>query len=97
MDDNRLENEVSRGREAEGILSNRLVVAAHDEIERAIVEALASCPIRDREGAHELLLKLKANREHRQLFTRYVETGKMASLQLGKMQRVMDKVSARFR
>ncbi len=88
---------MSRGKEAEAILANELVKGAHAEIERAILEAIAVCPLRDREGQHELVMDLKANRRHRQLFIRHVETGKMASLQMSKLERLQQKIASRFR
>jgi hypothetical protein len=92
-----LEQEVSRGKEAEAILANELVKGSWAEIEKAIVEAIAQCPARDKEGQHELFLQLQANRRHKQIFTRHIETGKMASMQLSKLERIAEKVSARFR
>ncbi len=79
------EEEVSRGVEAEALLSHRLVQTAHAEIEAAIVEAIAACSQRDKEGQHELMLQLQANRRHKAVFTRHIETGKMARISASKI------------
>jgi hypothetical protein len=54
-----LEAEVSRGHRAAALLRDPLLQEAFDGVASAIHEKWASCPVRDREGAHELHLMLK--------------------------------------
>ncbi len=91
-----LEEKVSRAKEAEAILNNRLVSAAHAEIEASIVEALAVCPARDKEGQHELMLQLQANRRHKALFAHHIDTGKLAATELSRLDKMKLKLAARF-
>ncbi len=91
-----LEEKVSRAKEAEAILNNRLVAGAHKEIEDAIVEALAVCPARDKEGQHELMLQLQANRRHKAIFARHIDTGKLAAKELSLLDKIKAKTQLRF-
>jgi hypothetical protein len=54
-----LEKDVDRGSRAAALLRDPMLLEAFDGVASAIHEKWASCPVRDREGAHELHLMLK--------------------------------------
>lgn len=54
-----LETQVERGRQAQRILDDPLVREAFNSVGQTIHELWAECPVRDREGQHELKLMLK--------------------------------------
>lgn len=62
--------------------------AAFREIEAEIVEKIATCPQRDKEGQLELAALLKLNRRYRGQLLSYIETGKVAAVRLSKLQRL---------
>lgn len=55
-----------------------------------IISALVDCPIRDREGAHELKLMLKLLGDLEGNIKRVIDTGKMAAIQLERDQKITE-------
>jgi hypothetical protein len=53
------EKDVARGSRAAELLRDPMLLEAFEGVASAIHEKWASCPVRDREGAHELHLMLK--------------------------------------
>lgn len=72
------ETEVYEGQQAQYILDHPLTVRAFTQLESEIVEQWAECPLRDRDGQHELLLMLKVARKFKAIFHGYIDTGKLA-------------------
>ncbi len=72
------ETEIIEGQQAQYILDHPLTVRAFSQIEKEIVEQWAECPLRDREGQHELLLMLKVMRKFKIIFQTYVDAGMVA-------------------
>lgn len=72
------ETEVVDGRQAQYILDHPLTLRAFQTLERDIVEQWAECPLRDRDGQHELLLMLKVMRKFQAIFRAYVDAGDIA-------------------
>jgi hypothetical protein len=54
-----LEKDIERGSRAATLLRDPMLLEAFEGVASAIHEKWASCPVRDREGAHELHLMLK--------------------------------------
>lgn len=75
-------DEVERGDRAKRLLEDETLIAARAEVERVIHEEWANAPIRDREGAHELKLMLKALGNVWTLLERAVTDGKLAADEL---------------
>lgn len=78
----KLNEEVSRGREAELLLNNPIFVESFAAVRAGIINAWADAPLRDKEGAHELKLMLKLLTDVESNIKRVVDTGKMATIQL---------------
>lgn len=74
--------ELRRGEQARLLLQNELYTDAVEKVRQGIVDKWISCPIRDREGAHELKLMLKCLDEVTGFIKTAMETGKMAQIQL---------------
>lgn len=88
-----LSDELRRGEQARLLLENELYSEAVENVRRGIVDKWVSCPIRDREGAHELKLMLKVLDEVTGYIKTTMETGKLAAIQL-ESERRMDKIKA---
>lgn len=91
------------GESAKGARTNALLQSgeyrdAMAAVENAILEAWKTSPIRDVEGQTMLRLKLKCLHEVQSLLNDYVETGKLATIQLsherGLKQRARDAMRA---
>ena len=53
-----MDKDLKRGSHAEQLLRDELFNEAFDTVESAIIDKWKTCPIRDREGEHELKLML---------------------------------------
>lgn len=83
-----LHEDAQLGYEARQLLENELFRSALDNIRAGIVEKWRSCPIRDREGQHELKLMDKLLSELEGYIKQVVDTGKMAEIQLENERRM---------
>lgn len=77
-----LYEEVQQGYKAKELLENEIFKAAIENIRAGIVEKWRSCPIRDREGAHELKLLDKLLGDLEGYVKQVADSGKMAEIQL---------------
>lgn len=77
-----LQDDIDRALKAEKLLSDPLLDQAFRDVEGAIHERWAECPLRDREGAHELKLQLKLLSDVRANLERAVADGKLAAHEL---------------
>ncbi len=73
-----------RAEQAQSVLGNPIFEEAWVEVENAIIRKWKECPIRDREGAHELRLMLKALADVRMYIYDIAMTGKMEQIQAEK-------------
>lgn len=77
-----LEEQASRGREAELLINNPIFVESFAAVRAGIINSWADAPIRDKEGAHELKLMLKLLTDIELNIKHVLDTGKMATIQL---------------
>lgn len=77
-----LREDLDRGIKAEKLLGDPLLVEAFDLVSRAIHERWEQCPLRDREGAHELKLQLKLLGDVRANLEQAISDGKLAAIEL---------------
>lgn len=92
-----LEEEVSRARNATLLIENPMFRETFTLVRDGIINALVDCPIRDREGAHELKLMLKLLGDLEGNIKRVIDTGKMAAIQLERDQKISEfKTKNRF-
>jgi hypothetical protein len=77
-----LQAELDRGIKAERLLKDPTLNEAFDLVAKAIHERWEQCPIRDRDGAHELKLQLKLLGDVRANLEQAVSDGKLAAMEL---------------
>lgn len=82
-----LKDEIDRGAKAEKLLADSMLIEAFDLVAKAIHERWESCPMRDREGAHELKLQLKLLSDVRANLEQAVADGKLAAAELKQQAR----------
>lgn len=77
-----LEVDVERGRKADRLLQDPMLNEAFDLVHQAIHERWEACPLRDRDGAHELRLQLKTLNDVRANLEQAIQDGKLAAAEL---------------
>lgn len=77
-----LQDELDRGLKAAKLLGDPMLAEAFDLVSQAIHERWEQCPIRDRDGAHELKLQLKLLGDVRANLEQAVANGKLAAAEL---------------
>jgi hypothetical protein len=82
-----LEDDMTRGAKAQALLQNPLFVEAFESVSQAIHDQWANCPVRDRDGAHELRLMLKLLNDVRSVFELAVSDGKEARRRLDELNK----------
>ncbi len=74
------DEEIRRGHEAERLLEEPLLKAAFAAVETAIIDALKTSKLIERDQDRELVMQLKAVALVRSQIFQYVQTGKMAAI-----------------
>jgi hypothetical protein len=82
-----LELDRERGQKAEKLLNDPILCESFDLVRQAIVDQWAACPIRDKDGAHELKLMLKLLGDVRANLERAITDGKIAAIELEQLNR----------
>ena len=80
-----LEQQVERGAQADALLRSTIYQEGWTNVRQAIHEQWESCPLRDREGAHELRLMLKLLNDVQAVFESVVADGKVAAHELKRL------------
>ena len=83
------EQEQHRARRSKEILNDPMVAGALDEIEKAVVDNIANCPVQEVLLQQQLCMLLVINRKFRRVFQSHMETGKLADFELEKKKRVL--------
>lgn len=81
---------ISRARNATQLVENPMFRETFTLVRDGLINALVDCPIRDREGAHELKLMLKLLGDLEGNIKRVIDTGKMAVMQLERDQKITE-------
>ncbi len=87
MDEFKLTQELDRGARAKEILENELYLEAWTSVEQALIQKWRDCPVRDKEGQHELKLMLKLLDDVKANLVHVLETGKFAESRLQELKR----------
>lgn len=84
----------SRADAAKRLMAEPLLKEAFAAIEREIIDGLKSCPARDAEGRDLLVKVLQLQEKYRAVFLGWIETGKMARIELDRspLQRTRDMI-----
>jgi hypothetical protein len=95
------QQKIDRGREAERLLNNELLLDALARIENDVIEAWANIPVRDTAGAQELTRLIKTTRKFKVMLKVYLDSGKYTATQLAESEkeknRLMERVSRYIR
>ena len=86
-DDQKRQEEINRAAHAEAVLKNPLVKEVLDRLEADIVKAWEGTNPRDQEARERGWMFYVTVRKFRNQFLSYIETGKMASVQLEEKRR----------
>lgn len=92
-----LRKQMEQGAKAKAFLQAETWINAKTAVRAALVEAWENCPIRDREGAHELKLMLKLLRDLEGHMQKAVDDGKFAAEELKKDKTFTQKLAERLR
>ena len=82
-----LNEDLERGAQAARILASPIYREAFQAVEKAIHDLWAECPIRDKDGAHELRLQLQLPREVEAVLSAAIENGQVAKDELERRNR----------
>ena len=81
-DDELRQQEINRAAQEQAVLKNPLDAEVLDSLEKEIITAWESTPMRDTEAREKAWMYYLTVRKFRNIFTSYIETGRMASMQL---------------
>lgn len=77
--------ETQRGARAARLIADEAFRDAFDAVRNGIIERWEACPVRDKEGAHELKLMLKLLGDVKSVLEATIEDGKIASQKLDEL------------
>lgn len=92
-----LRKQLEDGSRAKNVLDDPAYQKAYKAVGDAIIEAWEQCPVRDREGAHELKLMLKLHRDYQGHMKKAVDDGKFAAEELKRDRTFSEKLKERLR
>ena len=96
-DEERLLKDRDAGYRAKTVIDDPAFQAAYKAVRDAIVESWEQCPIRDREGAHELKLMLKIHKDIEGHLRKAVEQGVFATKELARDKTIPQRIAERLR
>lgn len=85
--EDQLTTEKRRGDVVTRFLEDEIIQEVLEEMDSKIVEAFRQCPVRDTEGAMNLLTHMKVLTQFKSNLRQIAETGKLADLQMQQIQR----------
>lgn len=96
-DEHKLRKQMEDGARARTVLDSDAFQSAYKAVRDAILEQWESCPIRDREGAHELKLMLKVHTDLGKHLQKAVDDGKFAAEELKRDKTFSQRLAERLR
>jgi hypothetical protein len=96
-DEYTLRKQMEAGSRAKNVLADQAFQDAYNAVRAAIIEQWEKCPIRDREGAHELKLMLKIHTDIGKHLEKAVEDGKFAAEELKRDKTISQRIAERLR
>ncbi len=82
-----LADDMERGQKAARLLADPILIEARKQVAARIHEAWETAPLRDKEGAHELRLMLKALNDVWALLEQAIADGKLAAIEFEQLNR----------
>lgn len=96
-DEFKLRKQMEEAARARSVLEDDAYKNASKAVRDAIIEAWEQCPIRDREGAHELKLMLKIHTDLGKHLQKAVDDGKFAAEELKRDKTFTQRLQERLR
>jgi hypothetical protein len=96
-DEYKLRKQVEEGVRAKSVLTDDAFQKAYNDVGAAITEAWQSCPLRDRDGAHELRLLWKLHKDYLGHLQKAVDDGKFAAEELKQDKTFTQRLQERLR
>lgn len=96
-DEHKLLKQQEMGSKAKTVLDSEAFQNAYKAVRDAILESWENCPIRDREGAHELKLMLKLHKDLEGHLRKAMDDGKFASEELRRDKTFTQRLQERLR
>ena len=97
MSEQALLKQQEMGSKAKTVLDSEAFQNASKAVRDAILERWENCPIRDRDGAHELKLMLKLHKDLIGHLQKAVDDGKFSSEELKRDKTISQKIAERLR
>jgi hypothetical protein len=97
MSEEALRKQLDQAGKAKTVLDSEAFQNAYKAVGDAIIEAWETCPVRDREGAHELKLMLKLHRDYMGHLKKAVDDGKFAAEELKRDKTFSERLRDRLR
>lgn len=88
---------MERAARAKSILEDSAYQDAYEAVRAAIIEQWEQCPIRDKEGAHELKLMLKIHKDIEAHMRKAVKDGEFAAEELKRDKTFAQRLTERLR
>ena len=88
---------LNRAVKAQALLEDTELQAAFEAVRESLLKRIEECPIRDREGVHELKLQLKLLNDVRANLQAVVNTGKVIEYRITMLERAKKGVTNAFR
>lgn len=96
-DEQVLRKQLEAAGKAKTVLESEAFQNAYGAVRGAILDAWEQCPVRDREGAHELKLMLKIHADILGHLKKAVDDGRFAAEELKKDKTITQKIAERLR
>lgn len=87
MTEESLLDQQTRGQVSASLLENELLKEALKAIRDEVVDQWANCPARDKEGKETLWQLMKTTQKFENVLIGYIETGKLASAELARLEK----------
>jgi hypothetical protein len=88
---------IDRANKAKALLENSELAAAFSSVRIALLQRIEECPVRDRDGVHELKLQLKLLNDVKANLQSVVNTGKVIESRITMLERAKKGVVNAFR
>jgi hypothetical protein len=88
---------INRAIKAQALLEDEELIEAFTAVRESLLRRIEECPIRDREGVHELKLQLKLLADVRANLSAVVNTGKVIQYRITMLERAKKGVANAFR
>jgi hypothetical protein len=85
---------VDRAEKAKALLENPEMAAAFAAVREMLLAKIEECPIRDRDGVHELKLQLKLLNDVRANLQSVIDTGKVIESRISMLERAKKGLNA---